>query len=433
MNLRSPLLFVLVSCAFVVVASAGHANVCWDGILEGGELCDLQPNTGGGVQFDNNLDCTDFARDSGTLRCTQDCLWDWSGCYNGGVQLCGNSLIEPGEMCDAPGTGFCSDDCKCLAAPVASAVCGNGCTDAGEECDDGNTSEADRCRNNCDWVRICGNGRLEPGEECDAGGLNSDTLRDACRTSCELPSCGDDVWDTGEACDDGPQNSDLVPDACRTSCLLPSCGDEVADPVSGEECDLGMYNSDQLGSSCTTLCQIPRCGNGYPEAGEVCDDENNDAGDGCSADCHSDESCGNGIVDILVGESCDDDATAGGDGCSATCRVEVGWICVGQPSVCALESPGDAGTPAGDAGAVDSGDLDAGAPDRSATDATGPVADASAASDRAVGQDAASDPEPAGDGGCGCRGSSPERRSAVTLLAILCVFPLAWRRRRAAA
>lgn len=41
------------------------------------------------------------------------------------------------------------------------------------------------------------------------------------------------------------------------------------------------------------------CGDGVinTEAGEVCDDGNTNSGDGCSADCRSNETCGNGIKD----------------------------------------------------------------------------------------------------------------------------------------
>ena len=48
---------------------------------------------------------------------------------------------------------------------------------------------------------VCGNALLEDGEACDDGDDNSDTLPDACRTTCELPTCGDDVLDSGEDCD----------------------------------------------------------------------------------------------------------------------------------------------------------------------------------------------------------------------------------------
>jgi cysteine-rich repeat protein len=64
------------------------------------------------------------------------------------------------------------------------------------------------------------------------------------------------------------------------------------------------------------------CGNNHIDPGEVCDDGNNVSGDGCSADCKSDETCGNGIVDTAVGERCDDGNTIGGDGCSADCKSD---------------------------------------------------------------------------------------------------------------
>src|SRR6185503_4188092 len=41
--------------------------------------------------------------------------------------------------------------------------------------------------------------------------------------------------------------------------------------------------------------------------------------------------CGDGEV---IGEVCDDGNTDAGDGCSATCTVEAGWTCSGSPSVC---------------------------------------------------------------------------------------------------
>jgi cysteine-rich repeat protein len=53
------------------------------------------------------------------------------------------------------------------------------------------------------------------------------------------------------------------------------------------------------------------CGNGTidTDKGEVCDDRNTTSGDGCSADCRSDETCGNGIRDIAKSEECDDGNT----------------------------------------------------------------------------------------------------------------------------
>lgn len=64
------------------------------------------------------------------------------------------------------------------------------------------------------------------------------------------------------------------------------------------------------------------CGNARKDALEVCDDGNTAGGDGCSADCRSNETCGNKITDIATGERCDDGNTAAGDGCSSDCRSD---------------------------------------------------------------------------------------------------------------
>ena len=53
--------------------------------------------------------------------------------------------------------------------------------------------------------------------------------------------------------------------------------------------------------------------------GEICDDGNTVAGDGCSADCLSRGLCGNGILDLL--EECDDGNLFNDDNCLITCRV----------------------------------------------------------------------------------------------------------------
>ena len=77
-------------------------------------------------------------------------------------------------------------------------------------------------------------------------------------------------------------------------------------------------------------CQLPDvalCGDGIVEPGEVCDDGNTRSGDGCSADCKSNETCGNGIIDTAVGEQCDDGNLLSHDGCDSKCSAELPhWI-----------------------------------------------------------------------------------------------------------
>lgn len=69
------------------------------------------------------------------------------------------------------------------------------------------------------------------------------------------------------------------------------------------------------------FCQEVRCGDLRRDPGEVCDDGNFIAGDACSPDCTSDESCGNDVLDRGT-EECDDGNAGSHDGCSASCRTE---------------------------------------------------------------------------------------------------------------
>ena len=48
-------------------------------------------------------------------------------------------------------------------------------------------------------------------------------------------------------------------------------------------------------------CAIALCGNGRREGVEGCDDDGRVDGDGCEANCLSDETCGNGHRDVLEG------------------------------------------------------------------------------------------------------------------------------------
>jgi len=84
----------------------------------------------------------------------------------------------------------------------------------------------------------------------------------------------------------------------------------VADPTLGAD-------PQQAGSAASPST----CGNGkvQPAKGEVCDDGNNVSGDGCSADCRSEEMCGNGIVDPGTGEQCDTSGQTAS--CNADCTV----------------------------------------------------------------------------------------------------------------
>jgi cysteine-rich repeat protein len=119
---------------------------------------------------------------------------------------------------------------------------------------------------------------------------------------CVSDTCGNGVQDGSEACDPGTPGQDSA--SCNYNCTLPVCGDEYVNAAAGEECDPGTPGLNT--AECNSNCRIPACGDGHlnPVTGEVCDDGNNVAGDGCSPDCLSNESCGNGILEL--DEVCDD-------------------------------------------------------------------------------------------------------------------------------
>jgi len=188
-------------------------------------------------------------------------------------------------------------------SPGGGGVCGDGLVHEDERCDDGNVNGGDGCSALC---------RAEGGWICDG----------ADPTSCD-EICGDGRLVGAEAvgggCDDDNTASQ---DGCDGSCR--------AEP--GWFCDGEP-------SACARTC-----GNGLRDGAEECDDNDDIAGDGCSA-CVVDfgfacsgqpsvcaSTCGDGAR--ANDEGCDDDNVDDGDGCNANCNVENDWTCTESPSTC---------------------------------------------------------------------------------------------------
>ena len=89
----------------------------------------------------------------------------------------------------------------------------------------------------------------------------------------------------------------LICDPAHPLCIaqgqLTAC-DGMAD---GTACTGG----DVTGHCLDGVCLASVCGDGVVEDGELCDDGNTIAGDGCSASCTSNEQCGNALVDMIDG------------------------------------------------------------------------------------------------------------------------------------
>ena len=124
---------------------------------------------------------------------------------------------------------------------------------------------------------------------------------------------------------------------CSEPCSVGSC-------PTGYECQDAGSNIYDTSEQWFCVVREPVCGDGVIEGDEVCDDGNLVSGDGCSADCRSHETCGNGIVDAAIGEQCDDGNATGGDGCGSYCTFEV----CGNTIVDVGETCDDGNTASGD-------------------------------------------------------------------------------------
>jgi cysteine-rich repeat protein len=141
-----------------------------------------------------------------------------------------------------------------------------------------------------------------------------------------------------------PGSACLPGGGCADVAQLAAC----ADLAQGDACVWpGVGDGVCIGGACV----LSRCGNGNLDPGEVCDDGNETSGDGCSATCTSDETCGNGVPDVIVGETCDL-GPANADAPDAGCRT-----------TCLLPACGDGITDPGAGEACDQGPDNSDAPD----------------------------------------------------------------------
>ncbi len=129
----------------------------------------------------------------------------------------------------------------------------------------------------------------------------------------EVTVCGDHLCAPGQRCSPSGE-------ACVRDEQLDAC----ATAVEGALCAaLGTDGVCRDG-----VCEPIACGNGEMDPGEACDDGDNDSRDGCSANCLSDESCGNGSIDVAVGEECDcGDGSVELPGCNGPNSAELGATC----------------------------------------------------------------------------------------------------------
>ena len=266
------------------------------------------------------------------------------------VASCGDSILDPGETCDPPGSvqpggAICRADCT---------FCGDGTVQAadGEQCDDGNNTSGDGCSATCQ-TELC-QIKVDKQVSCDGvtwadAGLELNNEDGTNGVSC--PKNGPvfvryQLQNTGAVnvanCTVGESNAQIAPGGTvltapsllagagvgPTSPLNPQCTDALAasEPDSATaSCECQVSQGGPLTATATDTAQIvcqSVCGDGIVDPGETCDPPGTPEPNGnvCRADCTF---CGDGITQ--PGEACDpnnpaDPVTAAGR-CSTTCTV----------------------------------------------------------------------------------------------------------------
>jgi cysteine-rich repeat protein len=259
--------------------------------VSGDELCDTAIASGASGACPSSCD--------DGMVCTTDTLVG-AGC----TAECASTeitLAADDDGCCPPGASSLTDrDC-----PI---VCGNGLLEAGELCDSAIAAgEPSACPTSCDDGAVCTTDALIEGGTCtarctaieivttsDGDGCCPSGATVATDADCS-PLCGDGVLSPsdGELCDTAIVPG--APGACPTSCddsmictadtlvsagtCTASCTNTLLPPTNGDGCC-------PSGATIASDDDCPiRCGDGVRSAGEACDDGNTVMGDGCSPTC----------------------------------------------------------------------------------------------------------------------------------------------------
>ncbi len=126
--------------------------VCGNNVTESPEVCD-------GTDL-NGETCQSQGFDTGTLGCLSDCSgYDTSGCSNNGGPVCGNGVIETGEVCDGSNLGgqTCSSQGFSGGTLACNSTCDgfdtSGCTSGGCTTQTLYSNNFDSTSGLSDWTR----------------------------------------------------------------------------------------------------------------------------------------------------------------------------------------------------------------------------------------------------------------------------------------
>lgn len=253
---------------------------CGNDVVEPGETCD--PPGSCPVSCDDGNACTINVATGSAANCNAACssqiitqCQSGDGCCPAGcnansdrdcTKSCGNSVVEPGETCDPPGSCVtnCNDGSSCTidtitgSAANCTAACGHQTI---TQCRTGDGCCAPGCNNNSDrdCTVTCNNNVIEPGETCDP------------RSSCAA---------TTAACNDGNACTVDALTGSASSCTATCTHQTITQCQNGDGCCPPgcTANND---NNCS-----PSCGNGAVEGGETCDPQSS-----CPTTCNDGSAC----------------------------------------------------------------------------------------------------------------------------------------------
>jgi len=332
--MKTKSLWIAMSCVAVLGLMTGCPNdpssTCGDGVIEGGEDCDLT-ELGGAT-------CADVVPGTaGTLVCSTQCTFITTGCTI--VGSCGNGIPEFGETCD------CGTDPGNLPA----------------DCTDVNGGANANCDIDCGRIDLCGDGVVSGAEECDCG---APSMISAPAAGCTVynggvdatcdDSCNDVVaceHDPGEAC------NPLAGDPPTHGCCPDEWGNQMdckSSPFSGGDpnfCAMTCTDAADCywSNTCLTnigsdMCYAAICGPGSnfvdSPLNDACQAVGGEVGYCAPFGRYSDTHDWYGFClengDIAHGDTCPDvallDTDRYADGGAATQMCNAG-ICIGQPNM----------------------------------------------------------------------------------------------------
>ena len=279
--------------------------VCGDGVIDSGELCDGNCPTA----CDDGLACTADVLRGSAATCDAECAFD-------AITVCVN------------GDGCCPTACDSTNDDDCSATCGNGVVDAGETCDD---SSPTACPTTCDDGDLCTTDQLLGGAancnaQCSYAAVTSCVGGDGCcALGCNANNdsdcasvCGNGVTEGSETCDGNCPSTCDDSDACTTDTRTGS------EPNCDVQCTSTPITACSTTSDgcCPTGCNAvndadcgPVCGNGVIEGSEVCDGN-------CPTNCDDGDAC---TLDLLTGSAAQ---------CSASCSNSQVNLCSDDDGCC---------------------------------------------------------------------------------------------------